>query len=111
MQFAKLCLVLESHFDMCSDRHSRVDRIYIALQTSMQTGEAISDMGESVCACAVSFLVRLDVRQFCLYGSFSINGLYSVHGVGNSAKMPSEKNVEEDCCSNSLNLSIWVHNF
>lgn len=64
MQFAKLCVVLESHFDMCSEGHSRVHRIYIVLQISMQTDEAISDMGESVCACVVSFLVRLDVRQF-----------------------------------------------
>jgi len=91
MQFAKLCLVLESHFDMCSDRHSRFDKIYIVLQISMQTGEAISDMEESVCACAMSLLVRLGIRQFCLHGSFSISGLYSVRGVGNSAKMPSER--------------------
>ena len=87
----RLCLVLESHFDMCSDSHSRVDRIYIVLQISMQTAEAISDMGESVCACAISLLVRLGIRQFCLHGSFSISGLYSVRGVGNSAKMPKER--------------------
>jgi len=91
MQFAPLCLVLESHFDMCSDRHSRLDRIYTVLQISMQTGEAISDTGESVCACAMSLLVHLGIRRFCLHGSFSISGLCSVRGVGNSAKMPSER--------------------
>ena len=61
------------------------------LQISMQTGEAISAMGESFCACAMSLLVRLGIRQFCLHGSFSISGLYSVRGVGNSAKMLSER--------------------
>jgi hypothetical protein len=45
-----LCLVLESHFDMCSDRHSSVDRIYVMLQISVQTREANADMVESVCA-------------------------------------------------------------
>lgn len=87
-----LCLILESHFDICPDRHLRVDRIYIVLQIRTQTGEAIADMGESVCACEMSLLVRrLGIRQFCLHGSFSISGLYSVRGVGNSAKMPSER--------------------
>jgi hypothetical protein len=107
MYFSKLCLVLKSPFDTFWQVLESGLNLHM-LQFGMQNGEAVWDMGESVCACAM-FVLAPD--NFVCMVLFSISGLYSVRGVGNSDKMPREKKAEEDCCSNYLNLNVSVHNF